>query len=285
MQSGKTKHTAALAACSNLLSIQDRELTKKVRSALEEEGITVIESPLLYKETVPSQIGLGKRKAEILNVFFKNPGVDMIFDLSGGDMANEVLPWLDYEAIGKSRAVFYGYSDLTTVLNAIYAKTGKQSVLYQLKQIAREESGEQLRTFQEYLQGGDRLFQPAWQVLQGKADPEKLIVNRTVIGGNIRCFLKLAGTEYFPDLKGKVLFLEALGGDIPQISTYMASLNQLHAFRQVSAVLMGTFTELERNQDELCAWEILKNYIPSDLPVAKTRDVGHSVLSKALRIG
>ncbi len=64
--------------------------------------------------------------------FFNDPEVEEIYDISGGDLAN-VLDGLDYAAIGKSRAVFWGYSDLTTVINAIYAQTGKSSVLYQVK--------------------------------------------------------------------------------------------------------------------------------------------------------
>ena len=40
-------------------------------------------------------------------------------------MANEVLTDLDFEMISASDKIFFGYSDLTTVINAIYTKTGK----------------------------------------------------------------------------------------------------------------------------------------------------------------
>ena len=40
-----------------------------------------------------------------------------------------------------------------------------------------------------------------------------------VVGGNIRCFLKLAGTEYMPDMENKILFLESLNGDVAKIET------------------------------------------------------------------
>ena len=48
-----------------------------------------------------------------------------IYDISGGDIANEILPYLDFEVIKNSGKRFWGYSDLTTVINAIYEKTGK----------------------------------------------------------------------------------------------------------------------------------------------------------------
>ena len=69
-----------------------------------------------------------------------------------------------------------------------------------------------------------------------------------LIGGNIRCFLKLAGTEYFPDLTGKLLLLEACGGGEPQLLTYLSHLEQLGAFRKVSGILLGTFTKLDREK-------------------------------------
>ena len=73
------------------------------------------------------------------------------YDISGGDLANQVLDGLDYAAIGKSRAVFWGYSDLTTVINAIYAQTGKSSVLYQVKNMVWGEIKEvQRRRFENH---------------------------------------------------------------------------------------------------------------------------------------
>ena len=33
-----------------------------------------------------------------------------------------------------------------------------------------------------------------------------------VVGGNIRCLLKLAGTPYWPDMREKILLLESFGG-------------------------------------------------------------------------
>lgn len=65
--------------------------------------------------------------------FFFNPDVDDIYDISSGDIANEALDELDFEQIKKSNATFWGYSDLTTVINAIYSQTGKSSVLFWVK--------------------------------------------------------------------------------------------------------------------------------------------------------
>ena len=54
--------------------------------------------------------------------FYQDREIQMIFDISGGDIANEILPYLDFEVIAENPKPFWGYSDLTTIMNAIYAK-------------------------------------------------------------------------------------------------------------------------------------------------------------------
>ena len=106
-----------------------------------------------------------------------------------------------------------------------------------------------------------------------------------LVGGNIRCFLKLAGTEYFPDLPGNILLLEAYGGDEPQFLTYFSQLEQLGAFQKVSGILLGTFTQLEREKGAEQVWRLLKDFVPEPLPVAKTAFIGHGTDSRAAVIG
>lgn len=125
------------------------------------------------------------------------------------------------------------------------------------------------------------MFDIKWDILQGQGT----IDNNIIVGGNIRCFLKLAGTKYMPDLHNKLLFLEAMSGEAPQISTYMAQLNQIGAFQQVNGILLGTFTQMEKYSIKPTTYEILQQYITKDMFVAQTNEVGHSKTSKALRIG
>ena len=57
-----------------------------------------------------------------------------------------------------------------------------------------------------------------------------------VVGGNIRCLLKLAGTEYWPNMDGKILFLEAYGGEVSQIAALFTQLEQMGVFKQVEGI-------------------------------------------------
>lgn len=64
---------------------------------------------------------------------FQDSDVSEIYDISGGDIANQLLPYIDFDSVVKSKEILWGLSDLTTIINAIYTLTSKESVLYQVK--------------------------------------------------------------------------------------------------------------------------------------------------------
>ena len=105
-----------------------------------------------------------------------------------------------------------------------------------------------------------------------------------LLGGNIRSLLKMAGTEYWPNMNGKVLFLESLESSTETARAQIAQLKQLHVFEQVSGVILGCFGMNE--PDRLTNIDnIFMALLPNDLPVAKTKEVGHGYLSRAIWIG
>ena len=121
-----------IVACSNGLKESSRPEMEQLKITLESLGLTPVFSEYLYAKD-GAESGTRQQRAEALMKFYRDEEIKGIFDVSGGDLANGVLPWLDYETIAKSGKMFWGYSDLTTVVNAITAKTGKPSVLYQIR--------------------------------------------------------------------------------------------------------------------------------------------------------
>ena len=67
--------------------------------------------------------------------FYNDNEIKAIFDLSGGDLCNEVIRHLDFSQIKKANKPFFGYSDLTVILNALYSKTNKVNYNYQLRNL------------------------------------------------------------------------------------------------------------------------------------------------------
>ena len=266
---------AAIAACSNARQSKYRQETEDLTAFLESIGIQAELSDCIYSDDGVFS-GTPRERAAQLMKMFRDPEIEEIFDISGGDVANQILDELDYGAIEASKATFWGYSDLSTVINAIYTMTGKESVLYQVRNTVR---GNNTALQRERFRERTELFTPAFKFVQNSA------MKGVVVGGNIRCFLKLAGTRYFPDLQGKILLLESLGGEVPQMAAYLAQLKQLGAFDKVNGVLLGTFTTMERNQCNPDIVSLVKEVCGPALPIATTLEIGHGDDSKAIIIG
>lgn len=330
----------AIVCCSNGQSETKKKEIEKLKTVLEEIGLVPIFSKYIYEESfeekeqrieekekniieqrtekqsiipsilipTPIESGLPEERASELMTFYKDDSVKAIFDISGGDLANTILPYLDYKQIAATDKQFWGYSDLTTIVNAIYTKTGKASVLYQVRNLLYENKKQQIKDFKEIIfadeskefdkskesdkfkndksvdsaKSGNQvsgLYDFPYKFYQGNA------LQGTVVGGNIRCFLKLSGTEYFPDLTDKILLLEARSGSHAQLLTYFSQLEQLGAFKKIKGVLLGTFTQMEKEQQKPDMYQLLQRYIPFGMPVVKTRYIGHGSDSKAIKIG
>lgn len=267
--------SVGLVACSDAQKIEWKAQNQSLIEFLEKTGRNVLVSNCIYeKEGVFS--GTGKERASELMKLFSNPDVEDIYDISGGDMANEVLDELDFEQIKKSNATFWGYSDLTTVINAIYSQTGKSSVLFQVKNMVYGDNQNMQR--QRFIRKSD-LFNPTFRFVQGNS------IRGIVIGGNIRCFLKLAGTKYFPDFTDKILLMESLGGRVPQMTTYLSQLKSCGVFEKIKGILLGTFSEMEEKNCEPDIISLVQSFVGNKMPIAKTDEIGHGTDSKAIRIG
>ena len=267
----------AVVVCSNGKNSEDKARLKKLEDILVEMGLVPIFTKYIYKD----EYGRGSSpqvRAEELMSFYKNNEIKVIFDISGGDIANEILEYLDYDVINENYKPFFGYSDLTTVLNALVSKIDKINYLYQILNIIENEKI-QIGFENTFLKKKNTLFDINWEFSQGEK------IEGEVVGGNIRCFLKLAGTEYFPKVENKVLFIEGLGTSMEGLLTHLSQLKQLGVFDKISGLLIGTFTKIEKefSVDEI--FEIVKSYVPSSLSIAKTQEVGHAKDSKALKLG
>ena len=281
------KKKFALVCCSNGLPMQAQQQICQLMECFQEMGIEPVLSPYLYA-TDFVEAGTAYQRAEILMKYYQDPEIIAICDVSGGDIANEILPYLDYKTIATSDKTFWGYSDLTTIINAIYAKTGRSSVLYQVRNLVRDDREKQGRNFMDHLQkqdlGSASLFDFDYQWIQG-APRQGQALQGIVVGGNIRCLLKLAGTPYWPDMTDKILFLEARSGGVAQMTTYLSQLQQMGVFGQIRGILLGTFTQMEREQMVPDIIELVRRFAGDQISIARSARIGHGADSKAIVIG
>ena len=251
----KNNDKIAIVCCSNGIKLKDKyKIDMLINLFIRFELVPVISRYIFEQGAVFS--GNAKQRAEVLMDFYKDKEIKAIFDISGGDIANE------------------------TIINAIYTKTNNESILYQIKNLVAEDMEEQTNNFYESLfLKTDHLYYFNYEFIQGNS------MQGVVVGGNIRCFLKLAGTEYWPNMNNKILLLEARSGTIGQMTTYLSQLKQIGVFEKVNGIILGRFIEMENKCCIPTIIDLVKRYINRDLPLVKTSEVGHNIDSKAMIIG
>ena len=253
--------SVGLVACSDGFPNDNHEVIEEVENSLYDMGYKAVTGNIYC--TKENRTLSSRDRADVFNEMVRNPEIKVVFDISGGDSANEILDYVDYDMLEENGKPVFGYSALTTLLNAIYCKTGICTYLYQIRNIITGY--------------GERQKADLEMVLSGESDD--------LYGGNIRCFLKLAGTSYMPSFRHKVLFLESNSGRENRIRSYFTQLKQMGVFNEVNGVLLGTFTELAQEGITTAA-EILTDVCDDkELAIAVTDEVGHGADSKAVVIG
>ncbi len=248
-----------------------------------------------------------KRAADVMEAFL-DKSVKAIFTILGGFNSNQILPFLDYEAIKQNPKIICGFSDITALLNAINAKTGLEvfygphySSIGMLKgceytidclQKMLFEGAYDLVSSQEwsddlwFLDQQNRKFEKneGWLVIHDGEAKGK------IAGGNLGTYVLLNGTQYQPKWEeDTVLFVEdcftAADADGKYFLRQLQALAQRDDFANVKAVVIGRFqkaSEVDRNMllNIVAAIPQLK-----DLPIIANVDFGHTTPIATLPIG
>jgi len=223
--------------------------------------------------------GIASRVEDLHNAFL-DPNVKMIISCLGGFNANQLLRHLDYDLIAKHPKIFCGYSDITALLNAIYAKTGL--ITYH---------GPHYSTFgfdkeTEYTRHAFlscAADESPFLITPSKAASMYHVIQEgscegTIIGGNLCTLNLLQGTPYMPDIRNKVLFLEddnIMGEYFSyEFDRNLESLLQTEGAETIKGIVFGRFQEdcgmtIERITD------IVRDKVPLNIPILFGVDFGH----------
>jgi muramoyltetrapeptide carboxypeptidase len=112
--------------------------------------------------------------------------------------------------------------------------------------------------------------------------------NATIWGGNLTMLASLVGTEYLPDIKGGILFLEDVGEHPYRIERLLTQLLHAGVLARQKAILMGQFTEYKLSShdrgfklDSVVQW--LRSQIKA--PVLTNLPYGHVATKVMLPVG
>lgn len=268
-----------LTACSNQLDSKFKQSINQLKSSLEALGLIVDLSNNIFKTTELTSSPI--KRANEFNDILKVNKHDYIIDVSGGDLSNEIIPFISLDYLRNFKGTYVGYSDLTTII-ALFTKENKQSIYFNIKTLLEDKNQEKwiknIFLNKNIFNGEDLNFLNI-KFIKGRS------VKGKVVGGNIRCLLKLAGTEFMPNSNDKILFLESYSGNLNRIRSYLTQYEMLGVFKNCNGILLGQFTEVDNsgNRDVLIKLfsSISTKY---NIPLIETLEVGHSNNTKAIVI-
>ena len=119
----KLGDTIGVAAPSDAIIGEKINEVYKAKEIMEGKGFKVKFSKNLFSNT-NGYSATAEEKAEDLNEMFADKEVKMIWCAKGGQNSNSVFDYLDYDLIKNNPKIVCGYSDITSLTNVIYAKTG-----------------------------------------------------------------------------------------------------------------------------------------------------------------
>jgi muramoyltetrapeptide carboxypeptidase LdcA involved in peptidoglycan recycling len=245
-------------------------------------------------------------RVEDLNEAFANADIRMVQSVIGGFNAGELLPHLDYGLIRRNPKVLVGYSDITALANAIYAKTGlvtytgphffdfgeKQGFDYTMEYFRKcLFSSDPFEVLPSEKWSSDR-----WGLAQDKrnfySNEGYVVVSKgeaegSIIGGNLVTLASINGSPFFPPLKrDTLLFLEEDRGE--DLRTFNRNLNCLMLrpdFQNVVGIVIGRF-EPESGINTQKLLEVLKYHQKlKAIPIIYGVDFGHTTPKITFPVG
>lgn len=234
--------------------------------------------------------GSAENRADELHHFFMKEDIKAIMAVRGGYGSFEILGAIDFELIKKQPKPFIGYSDVTTLLSAIYHKCGfpvfhapmalggfsNYSEKMLKKLLSKQE--------QPYIIGMKNQAAEHGTICPGKS-------KGVLFGGNLSVLVSLLGTAYEPDYRNKILFLEEVNEPPYKVHRMLRQLEASGKLSQVRGIILGTFEGCDNKTakekaENFSLSEVLNQIItPLRIPSVYGFPFGHTKKSAALPLG
>jgi muramoyltetrapeptide carboxypeptidase len=221
---------------------------------------------------------------------YSDPEIDAIFCARGGWGCLRYVDQLDFELIRRNPKMLVGYSDITTLQLAIYHKTGIPSFSGPMVAV---EMGRGILEF---------TGQHFWGQLYNKEDQYRINLmdvgaavlrpgqaEGTLLGGCLSLVACQLGSDFMPDFRNAILFIEDVGESSYKIDRYLAQLRQAGILDEVSGVILGEFIDCDPEPDDTDSFpvrDILLDYFGSaSVPVVESFPYGHGMKKIAMPLG
>ena len=266
----KKGDTIGLIAPSSQIEKDDLEVINQSILLMESSGFKVkfarnaLLNTLRYGATA-------KQKAEDIKEMFEDSEVKAIFCISGGFNSNTTFDYLDYDSIKYHPKIICGFSDSTSLLNVIYAKTGL--VTFHGPTFKALTSWQTAYGYEEVMK---RMVESGITLGQAEDIYETIQEGEAkgiLVGGNLSLINEMISGKYSIDFTDKILFLEELFLETPPalVSNYFYHMKQNGVFDKIKGIWLGNY------DGSISIEQILLDTLEDQyhFPIIKSNNFGH----------
>lgn len=225
-------------------AIFNEETIQKATLAFEAQGFRVKHGDTL-KQQFGYLAGTDEFRANELNKLFEDKTVKAIVAMRGGWGCARLFSHLDFKLIEQNPKIICGFSDLTSLLLAIYKKTGLVTFHGPVGNSTLE--GFTMENFLRLVKDGEalKMIQPSSDALhvfsKGQASGK-------LFGGNLTVWNSLIGTGYLPDATGALLFFEETEEEPYQIDRLLTQLEIAGTLASAAGIIFGKCAKCEAEE-------------------------------------
>lgn len=234
--------------------------------------------------------GTDQERATDLNAMFSDDSVDAILPFRGGWGCNRILHLIDYQNIQANPKIIVGFSDITTLLLAIYAKTGL--VTFHGPVGKSDWTDYTTKYFREVLSYRERktLQIPNDSLCKDCSNLSVITPGKAtgkLLGGNLSVLTAMMGSNYLPEWDGNILFLEDIGEDVYRIDRMLTQLKLNGVLEKVSGIIFGQCASCEPSHSySLSLEQVYEDHIkPLGIPAFSGAMFGHIENTLTLPVG
>ncbi len=230
--------------------------------------------------------GTDRERADDLMAMFEDDSVAAILCVRGGWGCARILPLLDYDLIRAHPKPLIGYSDVTALLLAVYARAGL--VTFHGPVGISTWPGTTALSFLDVLVHGRALR------IEGETNEARMegatvrggVAEGPLAGGNLSVIAGLAGTGFLPDFDGHVAFFEEIGEESYRLDRLFTQLELAGILREPAAVVFGQCRDCSDGGSAWTAEEVLRDHLFSyRCPAWIGAPIGHVSPVHTLPIG
>jgi muramoyltetrapeptide carboxypeptidase len=215
-------------------------------------------------------------RAQDINTMFADQSVKAIVTMRGGWGCNRILPLINYSLIRAHPKIIIGYSDITSLLLAITARS--RIITFHGPVATSTWNQFSVDYFQRILFNAEAVNMQ--NINHGEVQVTAISPGKArgkLMGGNLSVLSAMVGSSYLPSWQKTILFVEEVKEDTYRVDRMLTQLKNAGILNQISGFVFGQCTNCSLGDSpSLTLTQILQDHIqPLGIPAWYGSMIGH----------